>query len=350
MTSIITAVFKATIGLLVNKGRDEAAEKRKDGDVADQKFCGLIVREIDDMKSKLVGLSRKDLLATVYFFEAGLRYLYQATDMEADARKDGSREMKLEEESLKDLCSPSSIASHAVVFRGVVLLSSCGEESNTTPLKTTAWEATSSTTAMETAVLAAEMTNMELTDFGLATKKALSQAEMRFKMAHEKATKASNNDALSAFDRVTAVRYCVMATMLESAVEVALETVGTAGELPSLSAKSALENALPECEQCLQKLHSLPDVQNNFKVELEPEESLLNVKSRFSKEEWRKIISAVCQVNRSIYDAAQTVDKDVQVWVWPSVDTGEDKVDPLRDSRVTKVLRKVGTEHCCVAP
>ena len=36
------------------------------------------------------------------------------------------------------------VASHAVVFRGVVLPSSpqrCGEESNTTPLKTTAWEA-----------------------------------------------------------------------------------------------------------------------------------------------------------------------------------------------------------------
>jgi len=41
------------------------------------------------------------------------------------------------------------IASHAVVFRGVVLLSTPqeeggeegGEEGNTTPLKTTAWEA-----------------------------------------------------------------------------------------------------------------------------------------------------------------------------------------------------------------
>ena len=39
--------------------------------------------------------------------------------------------------------APSTLASHAVVFRGVVLPSLCGEEGNTTPLKTTAWEAIS---------------------------------------------------------------------------------------------------------------------------------------------------------------------------------------------------------------
>ena len=40
------------------------------------------------------------------------------------------------------------IASHAVVFRGVVLPSLCGEEGNTTPLKTTAWEAISTPVEM----------------------------------------------------------------------------------------------------------------------------------------------------------------------------------------------------------
>ena len=36
MSSIATAVFKLTIGLLVDKGRDKAAEKLKDGDVTAQ--------------------------------------------------------------------------------------------------------------------------------------------------------------------------------------------------------------------------------------------------------------------------------------------------------------------------
>ena len=77
MSSIAIAVFKATIGLLVNKGRDKAAEKLKDGDVTDQTFRALIVREIDDIKGKLDGLSRRDLLASIVFFEEGIGFLYK---------------------------------------------------------------------------------------------------------------------------------------------------------------------------------------------------------------------------------------------------------------------------------
>ena len=36
--------------------------------------------------------------------------------------------------------------------------------------------------------------------------------------------------------------------------------------------------------------------------------------------------------------------------MWPVVDIGEVKVDPLRDRRVAKVLREQGMEHCCVTP
>ena len=72
MSSIITIVFKATIALLVNKVRDKAAEKLKDGDVTDQKFRGLIVREIDEINSQLKGLARKDLLASISFFKEGI--------------------------------------------------------------------------------------------------------------------------------------------------------------------------------------------------------------------------------------------------------------------------------------
>ena len=76
MSSIVTAVFKATIGLLVNKGRDKAAEKLREGDVTEEKFRSVIVREIDDIKSKLDELSRKDLLASISFFEEGIELPY----------------------------------------------------------------------------------------------------------------------------------------------------------------------------------------------------------------------------------------------------------------------------------
>ena len=128
---------------------------------------------------------------------------------------------------------------------------------------------------------------------------------------------------------MTAIRYRVMAAMLKSATE----TTRTTGDL-----KSALMSALPECERCLGILNSLPAVQNSFKVELS--KGLLNIRGQFGKDERMQIISTVCQVNRTIYDAMRTVGKDVHVLVWPSVDIGEDQVDPLRDVRVLQVLEK----------
>ena len=304
MSSIIlAAVFKSTIGLIVNKGRDATAERLKDGDVADQKFRDVIVGEMEDIKTKLDGLARKDLLAAIDAFETGLWYLYQAIDAEA-----GETTTETAETFHEKLSSPSPTA------------------------------------AARTVAVITEMKRTKLTEFSDKTKRALSQAKERFKMAREEATRAFNNEALSTFNRVTAIRYRVMATMLESAIE----TVATAGGLSTLSAEHALENALPECEQCLQKLNSLPDVQNNFKVELD--KGLLNIKGWFGNDERRQIISTVCQVNRAIYDAKKTLCKDRHILIWPLVDIGEDRVDPLRDGRVEKVLEKVGTENSCVRP
>ena len=197
---------------------------------------------------------------------------------------------------------------------------------------------------MKAVSVAAEIRKLEEMDFNETVKNNFFQAKKRFEMAREKATEASNNEALKIFDRITAIRYRVMATVLESVVE----TVGTTGDMSPSSLKIALKNALPECEECLQKLHSLPAVQDNFKVELD--KAVLNVRGRYGKDERRMIISTVCQVNRAIYNATQAVGRDLHVLVWPSVDTGEDKVDPLRDRRISKVLNKVNMEHCCVTP
>ena len=308
MSAIITSVFKFTIGLAATKARDVLAEKLKEGDVADQKFRDLIVSDIKDIKSKLDAMSRKDLGAAVDYFETGLRFLNDAVygrHCDSAIRRAAQESEKNEEKRLDELTLPSA------------------------------------TSPETTVVLASGVKNIQLTNLvDEEAKRALSDAKDRFKLAREKATDASNNEALSTFDQITAIRYRVMAAMLESAADMA---VGTAGEL-----RSTLKRALPECKQCLEKLHSLPAVQKSFNVEIE--KSLLNVRGRFGKDERREIISIVCQINRVIYDATQAAGRDVQVWVWPYVDTGEEKVDPLRDERISKVLRKIKMEHCCVIP
>ena len=308
MSAIILAVFKATIGLIVDEGRDVAAERMKEGDVTDQKFRSLVVRDLKEIHNKLDALSQKDLNAAVDFFETGLGCLYRAVDTMRSANVSlGAAQVseRNEEEDFKQITLPS----------------------DTDPEKT---------------VLADGIRNMQLTELDETTKSLLSDAQEKFRSAVENATHACNNEALSTFDRITAIRYRVMATMLKSAAE----TVRTAGNL-----KSTLQKALPECEQCLKKLNSLPAVQNSFKVELS--KGLLNIRGRFGKDERMQIISTVCQVNRTIYDAMRTVGKDVHVLVWPYVDIGEDQVDPLRDVRVLQMLEKsekVDMEHYRITP
>ena len=308
MSAIITSVFKVTIGLAATKARNVLAERLKEGDVTDQKFRDLIVSDIKDIKSKLDALSRKDLGAAVDYFETGLRFLNDAVygrHSDSAIRRAAQESERNEEKRLDELTLPSA------------------------------------TSPETTVVLASEVKNIQLINLvDEEAKTALSDAKERFKLAREKATDASNNEALSTFDQITAIRYRVMAAMLEYAADIA---VGTAGDL-----RSVLKRALPECKQCLEKLHSLPAVQKSFNVEIE--KSLLNVRGRFGKDERREIISIVCQINRVIYDATQAVGRDVNVWFWPYVDTGEEKVDPLRDGRISKVLHKVNMEHCWVTP
>ena len=54
------------------------AEKLKEGDITDQKLRDRIIREITDVKSKLDGLARKDLLAAIEYLEEGLVLFYDA--------------------------------------------------------------------------------------------------------------------------------------------------------------------------------------------------------------------------------------------------------------------------------
>ena len=308
MSAIITSVFKVTIGLAATKARNILAERLKEGDVADQKFRDLIVSDIKDIKSKLDALSRNDLGAAVDYFETGLRFLNDALygrHSDIATRRAAQKSERNEEKRLDELTLPSAASPETTV------------------------------------VLASGVKNIQLTNLvDEEAKRALFDAKDRFHDARKKATDASNNEALSTFHRITAIRYRVMAAMLESAADMA---VGTASDL-----RSILKRALPECEQCLQKLHSLPAVQKSFNVEFE--KSQLNVRGRFGKDERREIISIVCQINRVIYDATQAVGRDVNVWFWPYVDTGEEKVDPLRDGRISKVLHKVSMEHCWVTP
>ena len=273
MSVIITAVFKATIGWLVDKCRDEAAKKLKDGDITDQQFRGIIMREIDDMRSKLDGLSRKDLLASISFFREGVELLYEVFEDTRSRSKYGA-------DAAQAACA-------------------------------------------ETVSLTEGVKHLELTKS--ATRK-LADAKKRFESARERATDAFSNEALSPNDRILSMQYRVMATVLEKI------------DHP--------EDVLAPCKVCIEELNSLPVVQQSLREQLRT--GIMAVKSLFNKEERRKVISGVCLINRVAFNVIRTVPVKELFPKWLMIDTGEEKVDLLRDARVREILCKQGMENCSV--
>ena len=280
MSSLITAVFKATIGLLVNKGRDKLAEKLNEGDVTDQKFRGLIVREIDEIKSKLDGLARRDLLASISLFKEGIELLY---DVFQSAR---------------------SSSEHLPI-------------------------AAAATACVEQFDIAKEMRKLDLSALDEPSTRKLTKAKKRFEEARLGATNAFSNETLELPDRLLAMQYRVMATILETI------------DNP--------EDCLPACKVCIEDLQDVSGVRECFKVELRK-----GLWAWLGKEERRKIISTVCLFNRVVYDVTLMVrgfgSKGQLSVNWPCVNTGEEPVNPLRNQRVAEVLNKQGMAHCSCVP
>jgi len=141
------------------------------------------------------------------------------------------------------------------------------------------------------------MRSSQVTEQNEFTRKVLANAKDRFKRAREKATEAFCNEALGTSDRILAMQYRVMATLLE--------------EIDNLD--NPVET-LAACRLCLEKLHSMPAVQKSFNVHLKQ-----GLRSWFNKAEREEIICSVCRVNRVISHVMQTVGGDVSLSLWPCV-------------------------------
>ena len=80
MSSIVTSILSSTVGLLWNKALDATAKNLKDGNVTDAKIREVVVRELNDIKTKLDGLSRKDFLSSYTSLEEGVELLSDSLD------------------------------------------------------------------------------------------------------------------------------------------------------------------------------------------------------------------------------------------------------------------------------
>ena len=100
MSSIITGILSSTVGLLANKVRDSTAAELKDGGFTDTKIREFVVRELNDIKTKLDALSLyvglKEGVNFVYV------YLYNSNELDQEAAMDPTQEDRVEVSRIKD--------------------------------------------------------------------------------------------------------------------------------------------------------------------------------------------------------------------------------------------------------
>ena len=334
MSAIVTTVLKGTLGFLIKKGRKAAVERLKDGDVTNEKLKNWIVDEIDSINSKLDAMAKKDLGASISFFKEGLVFLNNAMEtitcglgsLNASPVQVGKVKNVKEEnfEESNEKANPEASkqeASWPKVFWSIVSQATGfwdqgreNEKGLEAASQMTEEPERSSGAEVNELPFTRELRKMNLNS--LNEIEAILDAKKRFDDARRRATDAFNNAVLTPLDRILAMGVRLMATILEKV------------DNP--------ESALDACISGLNELHSMPFVTENFSVELQK-----GIKSRLSKDERRQIISFVCQVNCTIYDFASLVSTKEVLSFWPCVEIANERVDPLRDSRMANMLRKL---------
>ena len=206
MSWIVTNILSSTLGLLWNKARDATAKSLKDGDVTDAKIREIIVRELNDIKTKLDGLSREKLLASYMNLNEGVQLLYDSLDKSKDEQKAVVNEDK----------DDGGVTSSTIPSGGDIL--------------------------NDALQLSQAMGKIKIVSNQSET------AKKRFERARKKATDAFCNEALSIKDRIFAAKLRVVSEILECL------------DSPDTAATS--------CLLFLEQLHDLSAVREIFSVYL----------------------------------------------------------------------------------
>jgi hypothetical protein len=188
---------------VAGKVYDHLTNKLKDRDLANEQLRQIIVRDLNDIKSKLDYISLKDLGASYTFLREGVRVLNLALDKWNEDQKASE--------------GPAD-------------------------------EATRVMNDTASGILNAALSHPQaIQRLKISSNKRFADAQDRFKKSHEAATHAFNNKSLSIKDRIMACKLRVAASILESGLE-------------------DPEVATTACLLSLEELHGLPEIQEMFAV------------------------------------------------------------------------------------
>ena len=281
MTKVITGVLKLTFGFTSDKLHTYGAKKLQDGGLTDQKFREWIVRELDDIKSKLGGISKKDLFTSITSLQEGAQRLNQALGESAENRDPTSSKLSITGGN----CTSTKPAQPSVSVKDTVALANAVEK--------------------------LKLNSMQL--FLLATE--------NFKKARKEATLAFHNTALSTEERILSSTVRIVSSILENL--------------------DHTEVAVSDCLHYLQELHNLPAIRATFSVHVHG--GMKSLFQKTSRAEIVKTVSQVNWILFDFIQTFTNIKMDVSDW--PQIQCGKQIVDPIgcKEESVEK-MRKIETE------
>jgi hypothetical protein len=294
MSAIVNGIINSTVGLLCSKLRNYTAERLNEGDLNEEKFRQIVVRELDDIKSKLDGLSRKDLLASLSSFKEGVTRFYISLETSGESRH-----------------QPSTSKAHIE------------DESEVEGATATRVEQFPATQAERDVLESVSELSEIIGNLKIASKQRYKSAKESFKKARELAMEAFNNAALSTEDRLTASKLRIASRILEGL------------EDP--------EAAVHDCLLYLKELQDLPAVQAMFSVWRDSDKGITSrLRARFYKEKRNVNVESIQMINALLMDLMMKFTNiKMGVYNWPTIHTGKDFYHPLLEDHA---LRRIFEE------
>jgi hypothetical protein len=290
MSAILSGVLNSTIGLLCSKLRDYTAERLNEGDANDEKCRQIIVRELDDIKSKLDSLSRKDLLASLSFFKEGVTRLYTSLETSGESR-DGSSTSQASVEDQFEVEGATAMIPVTQAERDIIQRVS-------------------------------ELSDL-IRNLKVASQERYKSAKKSFEEAKRLATEAFNNAALSSEDRLMASKLRIASRILECLDDP--------------------EAAVRDCLLYLKELQDLPIVQAMFSVWYDSDKGITSrLRARFNQKERNVNVDSIQMINALLIDLAMKFTNiSMGCLNWPTIKIGKERYHPvLHNNAVLKEIEK----------
>ena len=277
MSDLISGFLNFTVGILCDKIRDVTARRLSEGDLTDEKLRKLIVRELDDIKCRLEGLARKDLLSSLSFFKEGMCRLNLC---------------------FQDSCTRSSEESVKKPDGDVTGVSKDAKSNQKQDFLLDG---------------ALRLSNV-IKKLKIDSEERFSSAKKSFGTSREEATRAFNNVTLTTEDRIMASKLRIACRILEGLQDP--------------------EAAAHDCLLYIEELNNMPAVREIFSVYIKG-----GMKSRLQQAKRLEISRSIFLLNSAMLEfISKFTTATVGVFDWPAINLHGNTFHPILDDEENSTM------------